>query len=181
MESYILKEGYTYLHRWKKKAMDRLVSARNAIREYAIKKNYDYLLFIDADIIAPPNTLTKLISDKKDIITALCIILNQPNGNPIPSAKIYKDGLYYAFPADKIDGDLYEVDLIGFGCVLISKKILKRFKIVCERDESGKLYKSEDCCFSEDLKKANIPIYFDTSIKTIHKVSGHGHWNFDTA
>ena len=179
MQERIVNAGFTYIHWYADKAMNRVVAARNMIRAYALNSEINYLLFIDADIIAPKNIAKKLSKSEKDIITGLGIILQ--GIVPIPAAKILKGDTYYAFPKEKINGEVHEVDLTGLGCCLISKRILNKIRFRCERDNEGKLIKSEDHCFSLDCKDAAKRIFFDTSVVTHHRVSGKGHWDFDTA
>lgn len=180
MKQKILDEGFTYIHCWEEKAMDRVVRARNLLREYSIDHDFKWLLYIDADIICQPDTAIKLKSHKADVVTGLGIIMDS-SGLPIPSAKYLKDGNYYAFPAEKLDGNTYEVDLIGLGICMIYHTIFNRFLIRCERDKKGKLTNSEDCCFSMDCKSNNIKLLFDTSVVTQHKISSQGHWDWELA
>ena len=53
------------------KNMKRLISSRNKILDYAIQKNYDYLLMMDSDVIIPPSILKKLLSNEKDVCSGL--------------------------------------------------------------------------------------------------------------
>jgi len=54
-----------------KKIMDRLISSRNKILEYAIEKDYDYLLMMDSDVLVPPDILKKLLNNEKDVCSGL--------------------------------------------------------------------------------------------------------------
>jgi hypothetical protein len=46
---------------------------RNLIAHYAIQNNFDYVLFVDYDMILPKDTLTRLLSYDKDIISGVYI------------------------------------------------------------------------------------------------------------
>lgn len=51
--------------------LDRIVSSRNIIREFFLKNNYNYLLFLDQDVIPPLNVIEQLLSHKKEIISGV--------------------------------------------------------------------------------------------------------------
>jgi hypothetical protein len=179
MKDKIMGMGFTYIHIWKEKAMDRVVKARRELADYAIRRKAN-IMFIDADIIAPPNIIKELSNVKKaNVVTGLGIILN--GAVPIPSAKIMKEGNYYAFPQEKIDGNTYPVDCIGLGCCWIHLDVLMDIPFRCERDKEGKLIKSEDHCFSLDCLSDGYPLLFHTGVVTQHKISGEGHWDFETS
>lgn len=57
-----------FTHRWNSSLVEKVTQFKNNIIDFAIDKDYDYLFFIDSDIILHPKTLNKLISDEKDII-----------------------------------------------------------------------------------------------------------------
>jgi len=59
------------------KNMYRLISSRNKIIEYAIKKGYDYLLMMDSDVMVPPDILKKLLHNEKDICSGLYLIIQK--------------------------------------------------------------------------------------------------------
>ena len=49
-------------------ARDRIVNSRNVLREEALK--YDYFLSLEIDLEIQPDTITKLLSHNKEIISA---------------------------------------------------------------------------------------------------------------
>ena len=48
-----------------------IYSARNEICRQALKDNYDYVLWLDSDMVFPPETIAKLLADGKNIVTGL--------------------------------------------------------------------------------------------------------------
>ena len=56
-------------HRWNNELIEKVSRFKNAIIEYAKENNYDYLFFIDSDIVLHPQTLKRLISVDKDIVS----------------------------------------------------------------------------------------------------------------
>jgi hypothetical protein len=180
MEVHIKNEGFTYLHTHAGRDMDNVVAARNMLRDYFLEKDFTHILFIDADIFAPRSTIPQLLSSRRAVVTAFCPIFNGDEAIPIPSAKVYRDGKLHAFPIELIDGSDYDVDVIGFGCVLIEREVMVEFNIRCERDKLGRVKKSEDWCFSDNIRK-EFGMCFNTGVNTKHKISGDGHWDWSEA
>lgn len=122
--------------------------ARNIIVQQAIDGNFDYVFFVDADIILPQDILKGLLEDDKDIISGyyvkkiegqnICELFgNPPNvDNPEILSNILENDL------PKISG-IFGVKACGFGCTLIKTEV---FKKVMEK-------KPEDLCFDYVFKK----------------------------
>ena len=174
-------ENFMYQQIQMLKSMDKVVAARNTIFDYANKNNYDYVLFIDSDVIAPENTMKRLMSHKKEVVGGFYPILTE-HGLPIPCAKlsVMDDGdvapRFIDFPANLLNDQVHPVDIIGLGCCLIHKNIFSKFKFRCERGKYGDLLRSEDWCFCEDLQKSGVAINFDTGLSAKHKIVGQ-HWD----
>ena len=170
-------QNFMYQHLQIGKPMDRVVAARNAIFDYAHQNDYDYVLFIDSDVIVPANTITQLWEYQMPVVSGFYPILTE-FGLPTPCAKMLNKEApgFIDFPPDKLDGRVHSVDLVGLGCILISFEIFSKFKFRCERGKYGDLIKSEDWCFCEDLKKSGVAINFDTDLSAKHKLIGE-HWD----
>ncbi len=107
----------------------RIDQVRNLIASFAINNNFDYLFCVDSDMVLEPDTLVKLLSVDKDIVggaykqrnlkvTIPEIYFSTPNGG---SRNAYHDEIQDA-------PDLFAVDSIGFGCVLIKRIVLTTIK-----------------------------------------------------
>lgn len=53
-------------------------TARNAAAKVAVESGSDYLMFIDDDVMIPPDTFKQLVETKKDIVAGLVIIRGLP-------------------------------------------------------------------------------------------------------
>lgn len=144
---------------------------RNRFLDYA--KNYqgwDYLFSVDSDVLVPPETLEKLLSRDKDIISALVY-----NGKAWDKrTKTYN---YRIFRKDPITGregytfhtnipdEIFPVDLTG-ACTLIRREVI----------EAGVKYKpfhrGEDLPFCISAKEKGFNIFLDPTIQTIHLLAG---------
>jgi hypothetical protein len=180
-----INAGFAYYHVKAEKAMDKIVAARNTLFDFAIDSQCDYIFYIDSDVIIPKEALVRLLAHKTDVASGFYPLMNE-YGLPIPCAKMlsgFTQGNmmgYIDFPNDKIDGNIHQVDLVGLGCCLISKKIFGKYRFRCERGKYGDLVKSEDWCFCEDLKKDGVAIMFDTDL-TCHHLIQEEHWKPEEA
>lgn len=128
----------------------RLVSSRNKIIDYAKDNGYDFLLFVDADIIPPKNILKELLKANKDVISGLYYNHFYVSGKkkimPVAWAyftekqftEIKRRGLYpnissrfdlrikrYFTEEEIKSGEIIEAAIPSNGCVLLSKKVIE--------------------------------------------------------
>jgi len=97
---------------------------RNLIADWVVKGDYDYLFAVDYDISFPPDTLVKLLSHDKDIVSG---VYRQRNPE-IQILEIFEkndQGGFTHIPYENLrNAGLMEVSAVGFGCVLIKKKVM---------------------------------------------------------
>jgi cellulose synthase/poly-beta-1,6-N-acetylglucosamine synthase-like glycosyltransferase len=99
----------------------RVDQVRNLIANYAILNKYDYVLFLDADMILPKDTLTRLLDYNGDIVSGIYIqrrIDKQVTEVHIDSGNVED-------PAFFEGKDEINVNSTGFGCVLVRTSILE--------------------------------------------------------
>ncbi len=58
-------------HHWDDDLMLRVANYKNSIINYAIENNYDYLFFVDSDLVLHPNLIEHLKTSNKDIISEI--------------------------------------------------------------------------------------------------------------
>jgi hypothetical protein len=168
-------EGFIYKHIQEEKRMDRVIRARNEIIRYALEKDYDYILFVDSDVILPKNTLEILLIHSENIVSGTYIVTDKL-GVPTPAAKIYIGKELANFPDKLLDNKTHEVDLVGMGCCLVPKKVFSKIRFRCERGEYGDIKKAEDVCYCEDALKQGFKILLDTSLLCTHRISIDSDW-----
>lgn len=125
-------------------------NARNSAAVMALRKDFDYLMFIDDDVLIPNDTFTKLLEADKDVIAGLVIIRGMPFNvmafefedetrrqlvyfNKIPlQSPCAKEHLKYEAECEDCDKvelvTLAKCDAVGFSCCLIKTDILKPLK-----------------------------------------------------
>lgn len=151
--------------------MGRLLTpiARECLAQKAVEEEYDYLLFIDDDMICPQDLFFRLYLHKKDVVGALAFTRSYPhrpviyrldtgfeNGKPW-----YSNYSILDYPKDS----LVKCDAVGFGAVLIDVKVFKGMEQKWFATTSGR---GEDIFFCHQAEKAGFKVYMDTSVKLGH-------------
>jgi GT2 family glycosyltransferase len=122
---------------------------------------------MDTDQIYPEDTILKMLSHNKNVVSA-------PVHRRYPPFDLI---LFRGVPGDMVPvpdeerycGKLIEVDSTGTGCILYNTEIFLRidqpwFEAITENG----LPVGEDVNFCRKLKKIGEPVYVDTSIKIPH-------------
>jgi hypothetical protein len=97
-----------------------ITMARNDLAQRALEMNADYCLFIDSDLVFPPDALVRLLSHNKDIVGATY------NKRVPPYETLGK--LKGAAPSIEVlqKGGLYEADYLPGGFMLIKTEVFKK-------------------------------------------------------
>lgn len=171
----IVPEGYeTHFQYFYGYAVDQV---RNLIASWVEKGDWDYLLAVDHDISFSPDTLIKLLSHDKDIVSGV-YIQRFPDRHIIEIFERNATGGYTHIPWDRIKGQgLVEVGACGFGCVLVKKHVMTaigypQFKYSPALDHSQTF--SEDLDFARKAYDKGFKLWCDTSILCDH----HGSHTF---
>lgn len=154
--------------------------ARCALSDAALENpDITHLLFIDGDMVFPPDSLKKLLSHKKDIVTAFATSRNFRKVIPVIGRFKYDDegnlsGIrtILQYPKDS----LFPIESCGMAMTLITTKALRQLK---EREPGRGLFQQiplksggtlpEDSSFCWRAKQAGIPIFCDSSLSIGHK------------
>lgn len=163
-----------------------ITRARNKLFSIFLKSQFDYLLFLDADMGFNGNFLVNLINTKKDIIGAHVRLKDLER-------VVYNFGKVL----DKSEFPLLKVDRLGTAVMLISKQAAQHIARYCDQHqlyyfnepfysrgdniiEKEKIYDvfrvgvldgeylSEDYWFCKLAQKLGYDIYVDTRCITVH-------------
>lgn len=151
---------------------------RNLIAHWA--QNYDYLFSVDSDISFPPDTLKKLLSHDKDMVSGL-YIQRKPGQHILEVYESTPSGGISNIPYAHIRNiPLVELASCGFGCVLVKSEVIRaigypQFVYKSAIDHSNTV--SEDVHFCIKAKEKGFKIYADTTILCQH----HGATTFIVA
>jgi len=143
-------------------------ASRNLIVEHALKIGYDYILWVDSDMILPKNTLLKLLADGKDIVSGV-YSYKLIHADTAVAKRFVKeeDDTYEDVPLKEIreTKELMQIDGVGFGCVLTKADVFRKIEppwFVYDKDLG------EDIYFCRKAQKAGFEIFLNPQIKAGH-------------
>jgi GT2 family glycosyltransferase len=162
----VASEGYT------------IAENRNYIAVQALNNKSDYLLMIDDDMVFPPDTLDKLISNKKDI----CGVAYHSRGSSYKIKIVPGEIMAIAEPVkgkyinletetDPKYKDVFECYATGTGIILIKCDVFYKIKrpwFEFSFHETGQCKEGEDWNFCFKAKDKGFKIYTDPTIKVGH-------------
>jgi hypothetical protein len=97
---------------------------RNLIADWAVR-GFDYLFSVDSDIAFAPDTLEKLLSHDKDLVSGL-YIQRKPGQHILEVYEENGRGGVANIPYDKIrNKGLVQIASCGFGCALVKSHVLR--------------------------------------------------------
>jgi len=178
-DNYIKTEN---THLWKDELVWKVAEMKNKILAFALENNYDYVFFIDSDIVLHKNTLIHLIQQKKDIISEI-FWTRWNKGEPLlPQVWLYDHYTLYeviprtnnrdeivkrtkAFLEQLTHKGVYRVGGLG-ACTLISKAALE--KGVSFSRLSNVSFWGEDRHFCIRAVALGLELYVDTHYPALH-------------
>ena len=144
-----------------------LADARNSLVSQAQKEGAEYLLMLDTDQVYPSDTLTKLLSNKKDI----CGVRVHRRWMPFDPIFLRGEiGKFKNVPDEEAySGEIIEIDATGTGCLLFKMEVFDKvpapwFEFTFK---NGKPV-GEDINFCDKAKRAGLSLFVDTSIEVGH-------------
>ena len=145
--------------------------SRDAIAKYAAENDYDYVLYVDSDMVFSSEDLKKLVAHDTDIVSGLYVTRRGENKNVAYKEIITRRRFPNRAPAlieDKtLPGD-GPVAAYGFGFCLIKvkamKNMLKHYKSLFE----PKWGVGEDIAFCIRARKCGYKLYIDRDVKIGH-------------
>lgn len=143
------------------------------------KIDYDYLMWIDSDIVFRPEDFYRLLKHGKDICAGLYMMDGGKNFAVVEDwdTEFFKKNGYFRFMdadrAKKVNG-LLEVDYSGFGWMLIKKGVFESleypwFQPVFHTIGECYDFSSEDVSFCKRIKEKGYKIHVDTTIRVGHE------------
>lgn len=138
-----------------------LDNARNRAVKDFLEDYYTHLLFIDDDIIPPPNCLRELLIWDKPIIAPLCFTFNHgDDGLPFPQPVAHrydKDKQYRPYFGKGVE----ETDIITGGMFLVKREVYEKLErpFYFTYHKNGVVIFSEDFVFSQQCQKLGYKLY----------------------
>lgn len=145
--------------------------SRNLLVKEALEKNATHVLFVDDDMVFPPDALVRLLEKDLDIVCGLAF-RRRPPYDPCIFVNVNDKDI---FPVEHINEGLMQIDACGSAFVLIKTEV---FKAMPEPwyvwgDTSLGIYTDkgglgEDIAFSLKAKRAGFNVCCDTSLIIQH-------------
>lgn len=135
-----------------------IVANRTALVKDALAQGATHLLFVDSDMLFPPDALEKMLSHDKDIVGV------EYNKRQFPLEPVFVQ-------PNKQD-TLYKSQVVGTGLMLIKLSIFK--KMVNDpwfsfgRNAQGETTLGEDVWFCRTAGDAGFEVWVDPTIKVFH-------------
>ena len=145
--------------------------ARDAIAMYAVENDYDYVLYVDSDMVFNADDLRRLLAHQVGICSGLYVTRDGRNENVIYSKVITRRRFPYRKPEripDNSTTGFAPVSACGFGFCLIKtsvlKSMLKYYKSLFEPSKGV----GEDIAFCLRAKRVGFKTFVDRDVKLGH-------------
>jgi radical SAM superfamily enzyme YgiQ (UPF0313 family) len=115
-------------HRWKHNNLQMITNIKNSIMQYALQFGYDYIFWVDSDLVLHKNTLQSLIESGKNIISEAFWTKWEPNQPSLPNAWDFDHYGFYkelGSPADRYkEKGIHKCGGTG-ACILVDTRVYK--------------------------------------------------------
>lgn len=147
------------------------------------KLNYDYIMWIDSDMIFSPDDFFQLLNHKMDIVSGLYKLQNQKAYSTVERMDnnfFLKNGTFEFLTDEHLKNKTqpFEVDYTGFGWMLIKKGVFESLKYPwfqpqwIEMQNGEKLisdFAMEDVSFCKMIKEQGYKIFVDPKVILGHE------------
>jgi len=145
--------------------------ARDTIARFAVDNGYDYVLYVDSDMMFGEEDIQRLFTHDVGICSGLYTTRNGENQNVAYNKVVTRRQFPFRAPKLIPDGarsGYGEIRAVGFGFCLIKTSVLKRmFKHYKSLFEPFKGV-GEDIAFCLRARRLGIKIYIDRDVKLGH-------------
>jgi GT2 family glycosyltransferase len=143
---------------------------RNGLTTIMLDKGLDWILYVDDDQIFEPDTLLKLLSDNKPIISGTYCAKHFP----FPPHVYWQSESGDVVPRNIIgESGLLSVGSVGAGCLLVRREVIEAME--CPWWTLGQIHRDkwgDDVDFCRRVHKAGYEIWIDLDAPVGHKLNG---------
>ena len=141
-----------------------IYDARNALAEKAINENFDYVMWLDSDMVFKPDVIDRLMAHKKEFVCGVYTTRKAPI--KLTLFDLVQPGAFHAI--EWCPNELFEIKGCGFGCVLMSTSLLKQVGEAFGRPFSPIVGMGEDLSFCYRVTALGKKMYCDGTIALGH-------------
>ena len=146
--------------------------------------DYDYIMWIDSDVVITPDHYFKLLQDDKDIASGLYMMADNTHYATVEDWDdefFLKHGHFQFLNREMVQakqGKLFTADYTGFGWVLIKKGVFESLQypwfqpVWTEYNIDGKIVRDftmEDVAFCKMIKEKGYDVWIDPSVIVGHE------------
>ncbi len=147
--------------------VEKILNGRKYLRDHALKNDYDYLLFLDSDVMIHPRALEMLLATKNDVVAGVYLNAFEIDGKTVIAPVLFKDlgngqCQLYTYEGAAVQ-KVMEVGAAGFGCTLVSRKVLEKVEL-----RSFGKKNSEAMAFFVDARAKGFKTVANTFVKCLH-------------
>ncbi len=166
-------------HHWNDNLFSKVASFKNRMIEYAMSNKYDYIFFIDSDILIRSETVLHLISQKKEIISEIFWTKWKPDHFYLPQVWLYDQKTMHEpddfknpnegtieFLKKLSNPGVYKVGGLG-ACTLISRSAMEK-GVNFNPIYNVRFLRGEDRFFCVRAAVLGIELYVDTHYPAYH-------------
>lgn len=145
-----------------------IYDARNQLAAQAVKAGADYILWLDSDMIVPPDVIPRMLKhmdEGKDFVSAIYFRRRAPFA-PVLYSRIDREGHadYNDYPEDTV----FEIAGAGFGCCMTRVSMLEDIALNFKDWFTPFNNYGEDLSFCLRALECGYKIYCDSTIKCGH-------------
>jgi glycosyltransferase involved in cell wall biosynthesis len=182
----LINRGYSKVVHIKRASntRDTLSDSQNYVRNYCIRHDYEYVLFVESDLVPPPNVIQRLMSYSKPVVGSVywlegkmqdgtkakipCIFFTQQKA----TTNVTHTRLITQAEVEKfLLTGLRLCHGMGLGCTLIERRIIERYPFWTDERFANK---HSDVYLYMDLHNTHIPVFIDTDLIIPHFPSDWG-------
>ena len=148
--------------------IENITNCRKLLRKKMLEGNYEYLMFIDSDVLVPQEIIKKLMNADKPICSGIFLSTFSVQGKAMVAPVAYnfagEEKIRLMMKNEVLSTDLKKIAVCGFGCCLIKREVLEKVDFRWyEQSKSG-----EDAAFCHDAAKLGYKTWLDCNVKTWH-------------
>lgn len=138
--------------------------ARDYLAQQAANNNYDYVLWLDADMVFPDTIFNDLLDNGKKMVTGIY----HSRRPPYNSCVFRKINTETVERFDEYPRELFEIDGCGFGIVLMKAQLIRDLFINFHTCFLPEKQLGEDIAFCKRVQMIGEKIYCDPTVRAGH-------------
>ncbi|RME31984.1 glycosyltransferase family 2 protein [Candidatus Woesearchaeota archaeon] len=144
----------------------RILASRKAARDFVLENKYQSVLFVDSDVIIPPETLTTFLQSGAELATGVYLNVFSQQGSPRIQPCIFIDVNGKARRAtlrEVLENECLSIGAAGLGCTFVARRIIEACPFRLNARGAG-----EDILFYRDAVAQGAKPVALTSIRCLH-------------